>query len=287
MRIKAARTGLPQQAASSTSSCFTRASSSSCGGRTRREGPGRPTATTVRRGLSVRRVGDAARRRARTPRSRVASADPAGLAPPRPLGSAPLQGEFLWRFPQRTIIEDAAGTLAVDERALIILTPGCDLKNHKVERVHVGPTYALETWIMRNPLDLDRMIRAAARHAEKVPRWGAALGANTLAASADAVLDALGADEPPLLLVVVASVGVQAVGSAAPAADPAADRGHLVKRAYERGDVVAVAAGQRHRQRGAVVVRPQQRIKGKERPTSLHSHYRAHRGACGKTLVRP
>jgi len=70
------------------------------------------------------------------------------------------------------------------------------------------------------------------------------------AASADAVLDAFGADEPPVLVVVVAAVGVQAVGSAAGPADTAAYRRHLVKQGYELGDVVAVAAGQRHRQQG-------------------------------------
>ena len=72
------------------------------------------------------------------------------------------------------------------------------------------------------------------------------------AASADAVLDAFGADEPPVLVVVVAAVGV---GLVRPLAGPSAAAAHGrdgLDEGHELGDVVAVTASQGDSQRDAV-----------------------------------
>src|SRR3954447_26537708 len=56
-------------------------------------------------------------------------------------------------------------------------------------------------------------------------------------------------DQPPILVVVVAAVSDQAVGPAARPPNRAADCGHPVQQGYQLGDVVAVAAGKRERER--------------------------------------
>ena len=65
------------------------------------------------------------------------------------------------------------------------------------------------------------------------------------AASDDAVLDAFGADEPPVLVVVVAAVGDQRPRSASWPAGAAADGRHPVEQFEQLRDVIAVAAGER------------------------------------------
>ena len=60
--------------------------------------------------------------------------------------------------------------------------------------------------------------------------------------------------EPAVLVVVVAAVGEQRVGPAAGPADAAAYRGHPVEQREQLGDVVAVAAGERPRQRQPAAV---------------------------------
>ncbi len=57
-----------------------------------------------------------------------------------------------------------------------------------------------------------------------------------------------------VLVVVVAAVGDEAVGSLAGPADLAADGGDAVDEGQQLGDVVAVAGGQRDGQRDAVAV---------------------------------
>ena len=60
--------------------------------------------------------------------------------------------------------------------------------------------------------------------------------------------------EPSVLVVIVAAVGEEHVG---PSARPADDSGHcrdLVQQRQQLGDVVAVSAGQRHRERDALAV---------------------------------
>jgi len=56
-------------------------------------------------------------------------------------------------------------------------------------------------------------------------------------------------EQPPVLVVVVASVGIDTVWSRARPADAAFDRGHAVEQRDQLGDVVAVAAGDRVRER--------------------------------------
>lgn len=76
-----------------------------------------------------------------------------------PSESLPVQGELLWAYPLREVVEEADGGLAVEERIsdLIVLSQSCDLENQKIDRVLVAPTHRLEAWIQRNPLDLERM----------------------------------------------------------------------------------------------------------------------------------
>ena len=76
-----------------------------------------------------------------------------------PQDGLPLQGELLWAFTQREVVEEPDGTFVAEERTrdLIVLSQSCDLENQKIERVHVAPIHALEVWIHHNPNDLDRM----------------------------------------------------------------------------------------------------------------------------------
>ena len=70
---------------------------------------------------------------------------------------------------------------------------------------------------------------------------GAVLGL----ATSDLRLDVAGAEFAPVLVVVVAAVGGDSVGSPAWSADLAAYRWHALDKRNQLGDVVAVAAGDR------------------------------------------
>jgi hypothetical protein len=65
-----------------------------------------------------------------------------------------------------------------------------------------------------------------------------------LASFGDHRADAPGPQQAPVLIVVVAAVGEQRVGSAPGQAKGPGDGGDLVEQGQELGDVVAVAAGQ-------------------------------------------
>lgn len=60
--------------------------------------------------------------------------------------------------------------------------------------------------------------------------------------------DAASADQPAVLVVVVAAVGVEPSGTAPGAADPATDDGQGIQQRDELGDVVAVATSEYDRQ---------------------------------------
>jgi hypothetical protein len=86
------------------------------------------------------------------------------------------------------------------------------------------------------------------------PAVGAQFGAVQGAAAGDRWHDAAGADLVAVDVVVVAPVGEQRVRFAARPAHPATDRRDRIEQRQELGDVVAVAAGQQDRERGAVPV---------------------------------
>ena len=73
-----------------------------------------------------------------------------------------------------------------------------------------------------------------------------------LAPCGDRRADAALPEQPPVLVVVVAAVREQHVRPPPRSADEAADSLDLVQQLYQLGDVVAVAAGQRHRERDAL-----------------------------------
>jgi hypothetical protein len=73
-------------------------------------------------------------------------------------------------------------------------------------------------------------------------------------ASGDHWFDPALPDEPAVLVVVVAAVCEQRLGSSSRTADAAADGRHPVEKLDQLGDVVAVAAGQRPGQRDAASV---------------------------------
>ncbi len=86
------------------------------------------------------------------------------------------------------------------------------------------------------------------------PAEGAQTGTVWLATLGDRGPGAALAQEPSVLVVVVAAVGEEHVG---PSARPADDSGHcrdLVQQGQQLGDVVAVSAGQRHRERDPLAV---------------------------------
>ena len=82
----------------------------------------------------------------------------------------------------------------------------------------------------------------------------AQLGSVRSSVSGDDLFDALGPDQAPVLVVVVAAVGQQPPGSSPRPADPAPDRWHRLQQRHQLSDVVAVPAGQRQGERGAVAV---------------------------------
>ena len=86
------------------------------------------------------------------------------------------------------------------------------------------------------------------------PPEGGQAGAVRLAPLGDRGPDAALAQEPAVLVVVVAAVGEEHVGSSARPADDSRDRWDLVQQGQELGDVVAVSAGQRHGERDALAV---------------------------------
>jgi hypothetical protein len=81
------------------------------------------------------------------------------------------------------------------------------------------------------------------------PALGAKAGAVLLATPGDQRLDAAGSQLAAVLVVVIASVGEQTIGATAGTADPAGDRRDAVDQWEELGDVVAITARQRDRQR--------------------------------------
>jgi hypothetical protein len=72
--------------------------------------------------------------------------------------------------------------------------------------------------------------------------------------SCDQRLDSSLPDEAAVLVVVVTAVGDHALGPSPWTADAAANGRHLVKQREQLGDVVAVAAGKRPRERQAAAV---------------------------------
>jgi hypothetical protein len=85
------------------------------------------------------------------------------------------------------------------------------------------------------------------------PALPAETGAVRGAAAGDHGLDPAGAQQPAVLVVVIAAIGEQQVGLLAGPADLAGDRPgvQIVKQRQQLGNVVAVAAGQRDGQRDA------------------------------------
>ncbi|CAM5606923.1 hypothetical protein SAVIM40S_07412 [Streptomyces avidinii] len=73
-------------------------------------------------------------------------------------------------------------------------------------------------------------------------------------AAGDHRFDALRPDETAVLVVVVAAVTEQGVGSVAWPSDQAGDRRDPFQQGYQLGDVIAVAAGQRDGERDALAV---------------------------------
>jgi hypothetical protein len=86
------------------------------------------------------------------------------------------------------------------------------------------------------------------------PAVAAEPGAVLALASGDQWLDAALADQAAVLVVVVAAVGDQRPRSASWSAGTAADGRHAVEQLEQLGDVVAVAAGERPRERDAAAV---------------------------------
>lgn len=88
------------------------------------------------------------------------------------------------------------------------------------------------------------------------PALASQTGAVGDAAAGDEVRDVPGAQDAPVLVVVIASVGEDHVGFLSGATNLPGDRPgvQLVQQRDQLGHVVAVAAGQRNRQRDAVGV---------------------------------
>ncbi len=74
------------------------------------------------------------------------------------------------------------------------------------------------------------------------------------AATGDHRFDALRPDEAAVLVVVVAAIAEQGVRAPSRASGQARDRRNFREQGHQLGDVVAVAAGQRHRERDALPV---------------------------------
>ena len=81
------------------------------------------------------------------------------------------------------------------------------------------------------------------------PTEDAQAGAVWLSPFGDHGSDAALPQQATVLVVVVAAVGKERVGASTRSPDDAGNRGNLVDQRHELGDVVAVPAGQRDRQR--------------------------------------
>lgn len=79
-------------------------------------------------------------------------------------------------------------------------------------------------------------------------------GTMRLASPRDHGADSAPPQQAPVLVVVVAAVSKQRIGPVPGAADHPGDGRDLVEQGQELGDVVAIAAGQRHRERDALGV---------------------------------
>jgi hypothetical protein len=97
-----------------------------------------------------------------------------------------------------------------------------------------------------------RKPRSQAKLLSPDPAVDARSGAVQGAAAGDRGHDAAGADLVSVYVVVAPAVGEQRFWLPARMTDPAADRRDCVEQGQELGDAVAVAAGQQHRERGAV-----------------------------------
>ena len=86
------------------------------------------------------------------------------------------------------------------------------------------------------------------------PAVAAEAGAVLGLAAGDHRLDAALPDQPAVLVVVIAAVGDDTVGPPSRSAEASAYRRHPVEQRDQLGDVVAVAAGERPRQRQAAPV---------------------------------
>jgi hypothetical protein len=86
------------------------------------------------------------------------------------------------------------------------------------------------------------------------PTKGAQAGAVGLAAFGDHRTYASVAKEPTVPVVIVAAVGEEPVGPSPRSTDNAGNGRDLVEQGQQLGDVVVVAAGQRHREREALAV---------------------------------
>ena len=86
------------------------------------------------------------------------------------------------------------------------------------------------------------------------PAESAQAGAVRLSPFGDRRPDAALAQEAPVFVVVVTAVGEEHVGPSARPADSPGDSRHLVEQGQELSDVVAVPAGQGHRERDALSV---------------------------------
>jgi len=107
--------------------------------------------------------------------------------------------------------------------------------------VHLGAAFVAD----EQPLELVQVRKGALDDPADAAKAGAVLGA----ASGDHRCDPTGANEPTVLVVVVATIADYPVGPPARPPGEAANRGHAVEQRDQLRDVVAVAAGERERER--------------------------------------
>jgi hypothetical protein len=107
--------------------------------------------------------------------------------------------------------------------------------------VHLGTAFVAD----EQPLELVQVREGALDDPADAAEAGAVCGV----ASGDDGRDPAGSDESAVFVVVVAAVADHPVGPAARPPDKPANRGHAVEQRDQLGDVVAVAAGERERER--------------------------------------